>query len=126
MQVRDVKDLILSAHNPALRAASNKKFLFDIVANGINGIDVDKCAPCSKRALCYFRPSVTPVPSLACWMEGCSGADAVLLAADLTTWRVMLCTVVSRSAATLIASCASRRCTPRHPPWTRAKCVMFV
>ena len=43
MQVRDVKDLILSAHNPALRAASNKKFLFDIVANGINGIDVDKC-----------------------------------------------------------------------------------
>ena len=38
-----MKDLILSAHNPALRAASNKKFLFDIVANGINGIDVDKC-----------------------------------------------------------------------------------
>jgi len=23
----------------------DKKFLFDIVANGINGIDVDKCAP---------------------------------------------------------------------------------
>jgi hypothetical protein len=43
-QVKDVKDLILSAHKPALRAASDKKFLFDIVANGINGIDVDKCA----------------------------------------------------------------------------------
>ena len=40
-----MKDLILSAHNPVLRAASNKKFLFDIVANGINGIDVDKCDP---------------------------------------------------------------------------------
>lgn len=66
-----MKDLILSAHNPVLRAASNKKFLFDIVANGINGIDVDKCAPCCKCALYFFRPSVSPVPPLACWMEGC-------------------------------------------------------
>ena len=42
--MKQVKDLILSAHRPELRAAHGKKFLFDIVANGINGIDVDKCA----------------------------------------------------------------------------------
>ena len=40
-----MKDLILSAHHPELRERHDKKFLFDIVANGINGIDVDKCAP---------------------------------------------------------------------------------
>jgi hypothetical protein len=45
MQVREVKDLILSAHDLKLRERHDKKFLFDIVANGINGIDVDKCAP---------------------------------------------------------------------------------
>lgn len=43
-QMAQVKDLILSAHRPELREAHQKKFLFDIVANGINGIDVDKCA----------------------------------------------------------------------------------
>ena len=43
--MKEVKDLILSAHHPELRERHDKKFLFDIVANGINGIDVDKCAP---------------------------------------------------------------------------------
>ena len=42
LQMKEVKDLILSAHHPELRERHDKKFLFDIVANGINGIDVDK------------------------------------------------------------------------------------
>ena len=57
-QVRDVKDLIMSAHNPQLRDASRKKFLFDIVANGVNGIDVDKCAPMACSGLPVGAPVV--------------------------------------------------------------------
>ena len=52
MQVRQVKDLILSAHDLQLRERHDKKFLFDIVANGINGIDVDKCAHAWADWLC--------------------------------------------------------------------------
>ena len=43
-QVEKVKHFIMASHNPRLRANSDKKCLFDIVANGVNGIDVDKCA----------------------------------------------------------------------------------
>ncbi len=58
MQVKDVKNLILSAHKPELRAESDKKFLFDIVANGINGIDVDKSAAASSHSA-FQSPGLT-------------------------------------------------------------------
>ena len=46
VQMSHVKQLILCAHSKGLRDKSDKKFLFDIVANGVNGIDVDKCVSC--------------------------------------------------------------------------------
>ena len=51
-----MKDLILSAHDLKLRERHDKKFLFDIVANGINGIDVDKCADGSLLCPCKDCP----------------------------------------------------------------------
>lgn len=133
-QVKDVKDLILSAHNSSLRAASDKKFLFDIVANGINGIDVDKCAQlssnqnsgpahhtCSCQSLaqaigsCCRAPA--PARSLPSGKQQVNTTTGICLSCNMTswtagstTWRGTRSTAVSRPPATLTASCASPRC----------------
>ena len=71
LQVKEVKDLILSAHDPALRRNHDKRFLFDIVANGINGIDVDKYMLIAALSTCGLTASKVLGDQQLTVVDGC-------------------------------------------------------
>lgn len=76
-----VKNLILCAHRKELREQHQKKFLFDIVANGINGIDVDKCA------LKLNSPMYEYKCYMICWKPYLAWSDTQQLGDNLTIGR---------------------------------------